>query len=49
MRLADIAYMDHKEDALQFFRDEGLSEIFAFPTPHHATYAKLVIEELMKV
>ena len=45
--LNDIAYMDHKEDALQFFRDEGLSEIFAFPTPHHATYARLVIEELM--
>ncbi len=45
--LNDIAYMDHKEDALQFFRDEGLSEIFAFPTPHHATYARLVIEELL--
>ena len=45
--LNGIAYMDHKEDALQFFRDEGLSEIFAFPTPHHATYARLVIEELM--
>ncbi len=45
--LSDIAYMDYKEDALQFFRDEGLSEIFAFPTPHHATYARLVIEELM--
>jgi len=47
VNLNDIAYMDHKEDALQFFRDEGLSEIFAFPTPHHATYARLVIEELM--
>ncbi len=46
--LKDIAYMNHKEDALQFFRDEGLSEIFAFPTPHHATYARLVIEELLK-
>ncbi len=47
VRLADIAYIDHKEDALQFYRDEGLSEIFAFPTPHHATYAILVIEALM--
>ena len=45
--LSDIAYMDHKEDAIQFFRDEGLSEIFAFPTPHHAYYAELVIKELM--
>ena len=45
--LSDIAYMDLKDDALQFFRDEGLSEIFAFPTAHHAKYAELVIKELM--
>ena len=45
--LNDISYMDAKDDALQFFRDEGLSEIFAFPTPHHAKYAELVIRELM--
>ncbi len=46
--LKDVAYLDHKEEALQFFRDEGLSEIFAFPTAHHAVYAKLVIEHLLK-
>lgn len=47
VRFADITFLDHKEDALQFFRDEGLSEIFAFPTIHHAAYTKLVIESLL--
>ena len=46
--LSDIAYIDYKEDALQFFRDEGLSEIFAFPTADHAAYADLVIRHLLE-
>jgi len=45
--LQDIAFMKLKEDAIQFFRDEGLSEIFAFPTAHHASYAHLIIQQLV--
>jgi len=48
VKLQDIAHIDLKEDALQFFRDQGLSEIFAFPTAHHAVYAEVIIRHLLE-